>query len=486
MDKKRYQCASQLNINWGRGRLNRHESFFGFAAKFCRLNCLKPKQFREFWKSLFVNHENRLNYMARMLDEPLPVVKTVFCDRFIDWSRLTYELNNFNINFDKITFCPECIAEGYHGNFHESTWLKKCPIHRIDLASEDISYSVIFKLDRYIVKLLSLLDLKCPGWETLDGKYSSRDSISQNIRFMRFLDWRRATESNIKNHHTFLAAFGCNTALPYFPFCQFVSDHDQLMIMIKLGLAHPMEDDLCELFVDSVLNTNVEIICFFRDNTNILKKISGLFNYGDLFDLFIFVNSLRCEPILVTQLVKNEIDKVKLTHEKCNCCWGIFTHGGLVKCLPGELKYYSNCLCPYEYAAKELNDKWLKLSQDDSIFTAENWIRYGLLAHRANDIGMTSVVGYTTKERKPILVFNWPDQINDALNVILEKIVIANIEELRNWLSSIDTGNAPNLRERFGPNIYLVQNQDLDLQLISWPPRKTNRGSHLSDRLSKI
>jgi hypothetical protein len=126
-------------INWGRGRLNKHESIFGFAAKFCRLNYLTPKQFRGFWKTSLVifdyeQQEKRISRIARVLDESPSIVKTVFSDSYLDRTRLSTELKVFRQQQEQISYCPECLSQGYHGNFHVSDWLRKCPIHQIDLA----------------------------------------------------------------------------------------------------------------------------------------------------------------------------------------------------------------------------------------------------------------------------------------------------------------------------------------------------------------
>lgn len=467
--EKKYKCVAPLKINWGRGRLNRHESFFGFAAKFCRLNCLKPQQFREFWKSLFVIHENRIGYMARILDEPLPVVKTVFSDRFLDWSRLTYELNDLNIRYDKISFCSECLAEGFHGNFHESNWLKKCPIHHLDLAIEFIPYSSGTKIDRYLKTLLTLLDLRCPGWELGDRKDLLNKHFNQIKQFDKFQYWRNVTENSvIQCRNRWRGAFGSNTMYPYFPFSQFISDHDQLMIMNKLGWIKPIPKELSELFVDSLFSTEIQYCC---NAGNELKNILSFFPYKDLFGLIMLTEIVRGESPKFQKSVKTAIDGINLKHpsQKCNCTWGISRLGGLVNCLPGELHYYSDCLCPYEFAAKKLYDKWLSFSPDNHFLNHESWIDYDVLATKAEYNKIASIVGYTIRERKPILKLNWSYKLNELFNVILEKIVSAHISEIRQWLSSIEIGNPPNVRERFPPNIYLVQNQNSDLQLISWP-----------------
>jgi hypothetical protein len=43
------------------------------------------------------------------------------------------------------------------------------------------------------------------------------------------------------------------------------------------------------------------------------------------------------------------------------------------------------------------------------------------------------------------------------------------VDELKQWLSAIESGISPDYRDRFPPNIYLVQYGQPGLQLICWP-----------------
>jgi len=316
-----------------------------------------------------------------------------------------------------------------------------------------------------------LLDLRCPGWELGDRKDLLNKHFNQIKQFDKFQYWRNVAENSvIQCRNRWLGAFGSNTMYPYFPFSQFISDHDQLMIMNKLGWIKPIPKELSELFVDSLFSTEFEIQ-YCCNAGNELKNILSSFPYKDLFGLIMLAEIVRGESPAFQKSVKTAIDGINLKHpsQKCNCTWGISRLGGLVNCLPGELHYYSDCLCPYEFAAKKLYDKWLSFSPDNHFLNHESWIDYDVLATKAEYNEIASIVGYTIRERKPILELNWSDKLNELFNVILEKIVSAHIDELKNWLSSIEIGNPPNVRERFPPNIYLVQNQNSDLQLISWP-----------------
>ncbi len=471
--EKNQPSTSQLTINWGRGRLSNHESFFGFAAKFCRLNRLTPRQFREFWNSLFVvsdyrRKENTISRIAQILDEPLSVVKTVFKYSELDNTWPPANLKEFKIKRDQITYCPECLIEGYHGNFHESNWLKKCPIHRIDLICELIPYSSRAKVDRRLIKLLSLLDLNCPEWELSEGKYRLKTHIKQNKYFYKFLYWRSFAEKSVfKHYNIWLGRFGCNSFTNY-PF--YLNENDRLIIMNKIGLIKPIPEEFYELFNDSDLSEELEIQNFHHKLGDELKIILIFFKYDDLLSLFKLVQIVKGEVLSFQKILEAKINDLNLQHpfQTCSCVWGINKHGQLVNSLPGELKYFSDFMCPYEFAANELYEKWLNLLPDINFLPYVDLDNYTVLAHKAKHTKIASVVGYSLGEQIPILKFNWSEQITDLFDIILEKVVLAHIDELKNWLSSIERGNPPNLRERFPPNIYLVQNPNSGLQLISW------------------
>lgn len=161
--------ASKLRINWGRGRLSGYVSFYGFAAKFCRLNKLNPGQFRKFWLSLFIesdssSEESRAEKISRIIDEPLYIVESVFEFNYVQskWPQLVKL--EFEFFPEKLSYCPLCLADAYHGCFHEHKWLKKCPIHRIALERNEIPYSANSVQGRYLAFLISLLDSIDPAF----------------------------------------------------------------------------------------------------------------------------------------------------------------------------------------------------------------------------------------------------------------------------------------------------------------------------------
>jgi hypothetical protein len=256
LTKNNYPRSALPKINWGRGRLGKYESFPGFSAKFCRLNQLTPQQFRDFWNRSvnafhFEHKDERVGHIARILDEPVAVAKTVFWNTGLGWGHFSVDQKSIDRD-NKIAFCPTCLADGYHGYFHESDWLRKCPIHCVELTTVSIPSSSRIKADRYLPMLASLLDLNCPGWETTDGKYVSKATVNNFPVFQKFLDWHKTAQKSITEwSDACLGVFGYN--------CLAFYNHDRYrlchlnLLLGRLSWITPMPKPIAELFVASAL-----------------------------------------------------------------------------------------------------------------------------------------------------------------------------------------------------------------------------------------
>lgn len=481
LTKSRHNNIRLPKINWGGGRLNKHESFVAFAAKFCRLNCLTPKQFREFWKTsinIFDNdqQEKRVCLIARILNEPKSVVRTVFENRPLDTSWNSMDSRACHYRYNSISYCCECLDDGFHGNFHESDWLRKCPIHYIDLTRELLKYSSNLKVDRYLLQLLSLLDLKCPGWEFSDSKYSLKIDIKKQKILNEFLNWRREAEKSVtKRPYWCLGSFGSNYYSFDFKPNGKVYNHN--LLMKKLGWMTPIPEKLYGLFDESPLYSELDIQYFSKKLANELQALFLTHRWYELFDLYKSVYLVKGELRTFQRMVEIAINDINLAHplHSCDCIWGISKIGGLINCLPGELKYYGNYQCPYEIASNQLYDRWLNLFPNNDSELCRKWGYYDSLVDNAKNNGIASVVGYACEGQKPILEFNWSNELTVLFDNILEKVVLAEICELKTWVASIKSGIPPDFRQLFLRNIYLVKRHNTDLQLISWPPSGNNR-----------
>lgn len=150
-------------INWLSGRLRPHQSFCSFAATFCALNKLKPEAFREYWRRLFYKpHSEAISMIATLLNEPIAVVETVFSGGSEGSTRWVYG-QEFGVSRGVLSFCPTCIASGFHGYCHEDYRLHRCPIHKTILHRKPFS-KISNHIERYIEELMALLEQSNCDW----------------------------------------------------------------------------------------------------------------------------------------------------------------------------------------------------------------------------------------------------------------------------------------------------------------------------------
>lgn len=458
--------ASLPNINWGRGRLNQYESFLSFSAKFCRLNQLTPKQFRTFWASLFHENANNMQYMANLLNEPFSVVKSVFSNRYLDWSILTSNLVVYRDWQDDLAYCPKCLAEGYHANFHESCWLAKCPIHNIDLLSEKIHYSSNVKLDRCLITITRLFDSFCPEWAIINGKYNFCSSIGSG-QYIKFLKWRiSAEESLLKPGHSILATVGSKEILDYYPNRKFIGECSQLMVLTKTGAIGNIENNLRHLFKKTILSTKVDVNYFGIKSREEIDAITKCFSIKDLIELYMLSIIFNKNQSAHLSLAEFAVDSLKIRHpvENCNCIWGIKRSGEIVKFLPGEIKYYGNYLCPYAAAANEIYENWL----DKASIIDNKSKNYDVLTHVAKTIGIVSAAYDLSQKYNPKIQYTFSRYLQKALDAILKEMVMAHVDELNYWLSEIEKGGTPENRNVLAPNTFIVKSRNHGLVIVSW------------------
>lgn len=476
--KRRIPNFSGLRINWGSGKLSGFESFYSFAAKFCRLNQLNPHQFRKFWLSLFSmeidDYQTRAKKISVLLDEPSYLIGTVFFQNYVNSKWPQFTRHEFDFCPEKISFCRLCLAEGYHASFHEHEWLNKCPIHRIGLTQHEIPYSSHSKSDRYLLCLMSLFDLNCPNWYLIEGKYRQVGDVYKNKWFYDYLDWLLRAASIGENYvDLWIAEIGCNqfaTSLVTLKRSQY------FIILDKLRLIDSIPSYICDLFVET--NEVYEAIDIKKFNIN--KSFNLRFKLIDyIIDFLISIKNNKIQSYLYW--LREEIDALQLFHSpsRCDCVWGLNKRGELIHCLSGELQYLGDYMCPYEFAANELSERWMYFYTDANPFLQK------LDFYRPLDVIFSSNLA---DEKESFLdhyqasfEINRTEQMTLLIDVIMRKIVQANIDELRYWLISIKEGESPANRKRFRPNIYLFQNENTELKLISWPAVHDANSEHRSD-----
>jgi len=139
-------------VNWHCGTLRKYESITSLGAKFCYLNRIKPADFFQFLAEHKLLSENLLTRracqpafetvfatlnvdersVAKSLGERVAIVQSIALSPLIpDYEHSSAPKERLAL----IQYCPKCIAGGYHGNFHQLPWFKRCLIHGEPLLS---------------------------------------------------------------------------------------------------------------------------------------------------------------------------------------------------------------------------------------------------------------------------------------------------------------------------------------------------------------
>jgi hypothetical protein len=161
----------------------------------------------------------------------------------------------------------------------------------------------------------------------------------------------------------------------------------------------------------------------------------------------------------------------------CTCTWGISHSGGWTRFEPATIPKFWSYQCPYEFATSELYSEWFDLLPGTTMQRNKALDCYESFAFAVARTGIASITGRasgktsygSTVYRRPLLKFNWSDRMTCLIEDILAKAILAHVDELKQWLSTIESGLSPDYRDRFPPNIYLVQYGQPGLQLICWP-----------------
>lgn len=176
--------------NWGRGRLQRYQSFHSFAATFCALNLLKPRRFRDYWERSFpwAECDEAVPRIASYLDEPLDVVETVFGKERLSIAGWSYRRDD-SPSKNTVSYCPTCVVTGFHGYFHENPNLRRCPIHGTDLFRDFISSKTPCHIDQYVESLAQLFAQANGAWPAMGARAETCPDCEPTALLEEFLCW---------------------------------------------------------------------------------------------------------------------------------------------------------------------------------------------------------------------------------------------------------------------------------------------------------
>lgn len=443
--KERPTKFRNVRINWGRGRLARFSSTASFIAQFCALNDLKLEAFERFiaeyfdcdkWYQSLFSPEN-LSPLADLLDEPFSIIKSVGSNCFY----LPVCFGEFDLHAGSevkryISYCPKCISNGFHSAFHESCWLYRCPVHG------ELIKGVLIDSGHgaYVKKLTELLHGACARWPNVWGaEVESQGSLRlDQLRLWLESAHDQVTQLRIQN----VASTG---DAPY------AFEHIGTILGRLDGIA-PIPPELVDLFVAPPIRQQQIRVEVALDAASRIKSIDSKF---PLWNLLWFYNKhaiaiSRC--LSSRRLAIREIERLQVEHPSCRCHWTWDRYSGWMQIDPGE-KYINELLCPYEYAIRELKERWIDFASIDAtpqaVSKIESQFLIGCGIVLDNEFGyipdppidLPNLRGLSHYLLLPKLTLE--NDVEFILESLLASQARAHCEQLSTWLSSITSEHIP-------------------------------------------
>lgn len=436
---------SGVQINWGHGRLAAYTSDVSFIAQFCALNDLKEPGLERFFADYFgcrselldVFNSNNLSLLADILDEPLSIVKTVASNNFY----LPVCFGEFKTLFERkheqpLSYCPACISKGYHASFHQAPWLYQCPIH-----GEPIKRILIDRnRGAYVKTLTKLLRGACSRWPNVWGAEIQSQDARRLGQLRDWLESVRILVEQLSNQN--VASTG---DMPY-------SFKDIDTLLGRLDAIAPIPAELLDLFIVPPIRQQqlkVEVNFDAASRIKLINKVFSLWSLLQFYNKYAIVVSRDLSSRL---LAIREIERLQNEHGDCRCHWSWDRYLGWEKICPGE-EYTTPIFCPYEYAIKELKDRWITFtSLDDTpqaVSKMETQFLYGCAMVLDNNLGyipdppiqLPNFRGLSQYLLLPKLTLE--NDVEFILETLLACQATAHFEQLAIWLSSITEEQIP-------------------------------------------
>lgn len=468
-------------INWGRGRLLPYESLGAFAAKFCRLNGIKLREFRWFLKEFIEGGDwKRANFsavaikrLARLLDEKEAVVDKLNPNKLqLPGCYGTFALSDdVSPSFRKISYCPECISIGYHASFHEYPWFKKCPIHQTNLIREIVPFRFSgTDFDQYAQRIQELLDHGAISWLSLDTNSVVATQLDC-VSFRQFVSWIKAAQRIDENMRAsnIVALQGGNYSL------------DDIEILLgRIGWAIPPPRGVCELFHVTPKLREPVIVDYPIDVVNRLASLLTIIDYPDFSWFYRMTLALGDEKPKYLELVLKAVETIEIQGKAHSSDWGWSKESGWVRVDPDGWPYW-NIITPSGLAVSQLRSTWTDFSlEDDSHHQRKNkWFRYfdyakglhkhGYVAPSHSSLNSPDQQIYLTPFYKPIARLVLDPDLKGLIEDLLYEEALAHIDDIQSWLNAIFNGAVPYKTKITMPsrgNLFLESER---AYLFTWP-----------------
>ncbi len=478
---KKRRVPHYPRINWGRGRLLPYESVGAFAAKFCRLNGIKPREFRWFLDDLIGQSQwnstglsaSEVKSLARLLDEKESVVDKLSPNKLqLPGCYGTFSfINNIDDSYNKVSYCPECLGIGYHASFHEYPWLKKCPIHQTNLIQKIVPYAGgNSKFDRYIHIIEELLDHGTSSWFSIKTNSDATTQLN-GANFKKFVGWVRSVQrfNGVTSASNLVSLRGGDYSLV-----------DIDILLGRIGWAVPLPKCVRGLFNVTTKPLEPVIVDYPTEIVNQLASLLSKLNYSNFSWFYKKTIALSNENTKYRELVLTAVKKIEIQGEEHPSDWGWSKEGGWGRVDPDGWPYW-NLITPTGLAARELRREWTDFPlKDDSYRQLETWwFRYVFLASILHELGYVSPlhVSKGSHDQQIYIDHYFEPKVRLALDPELKRLIedllyeeaLVHIDEIQSWLKAIANGEKPYKINRKFPSIGNLFLEPGRAYLFIWP-----------------
>lgn len=433
-------------INWGRGRLVRFTSQGSFAAQFCALNNLTARQFRTFIEKFggvgsphtFTSVSNRnAKVIAELLDEPCAIVRTM-CADIVQLPSCSGQLSEFGNNWRKgyVSYCPACVADGYHASFHEALWLYRCPIHATPLER----YQFRGGFDRYIESLTNIFSANLRNWPQFDC-----DKIRQNTRSSNRLRKLKGWMERLRKIDEQIRMNGTSSFLSM----SYQFEHIGLLLG-RLNARITIPAEVYEILLVRPIRQDIEARQIDGKASRALLEILKTISLNELIYVYIKTSAFFEKNRKFRERAISAIEAIRKLHQNCLCSWAWQSSWMWFPVTHGRLDAF---VCPYAYAIEELISEWVSFAWPSSKPRRPIW-DYSFYKFRVEDLPKSRLARYLDYDVPNENVsfsncrFVMPDLrigecVEDAIDSYLVEEVESHYQDLFSWLESIKSDKMP-------------------------------------------
>lgn len=460
------------SVNWWPGNLRSHESIFSFLYRFCALNGTSLAQGLDYFRLKSESSalsDADIKRVASLLNEDLTVVRSVFAPSITLDHCGSYGMVSGTPYPDRVRYCEDCAARGYHSYLHETPWLSKCPFHQTELQTCS-STSIYGSLaSRRAMAFKQLMTSKCLNWPSIEGQPTDKNAQDRLKLLEEWVARASKAAQKLSRGEIWRAC---------------ISDFAGVTAEQMFGCLHaiaPIPSELEPLLCAPIVNWKKSVRRFPLTAKIELERVNRYFKFNDLFDFYkqVCANSL-CPPPFAT---KCEAARKAITkrHKEDRCHWNRvdtgWYHFHWIREAPDDWSHWSH-ICPYGLALEELGVGWGRwqqiLTRRQSFQVRKLFVDLAFTAHNAGLITFTpgadvSPAGYLDLTQQVCPCCEWVTEspLTDLLNIAAELEVNSIYQALRRWLDRIERGGHPRNRvDPFGC-IRLVET-DKGLSLIHW------------------